>query len=56
MEKYGVEEFIGELRKNASDGKLVCPICGKEVIDADSKTPRCEEHGSLPFETPEELG
>lgn len=52
MEKYGVEEFISELRKSAAeDGVMRCPICQKEVLDAESPTPRCPEHGSAPFET-----
>jgi hypothetical protein len=50
MEKYGVEEFIDELKKNAADGPLRCPLCGKELLDAESTTPRCPEHGSAPFE------
>jgi len=50
MEKYGVEEFIAGLRKYAEGGVLHCPICGKEVLDAEGPTPRCPEHGSAPFE------
>lgn len=50
MDKYGVEEFITELQKNAADGKLRCPLCGEEVLDAESPTPRCVTHGSAPFE------
>jgi hypothetical protein len=50
MEKYGVEESTDELRKSAADGVMHCPLCGKEVIDAESPTPRCPEHGSAPFE------
>jgi rubrerythrin len=51
MEKYGVEEFVAELKKQAEDGKLRCPLCGTEVLDAESPTPRCIQHGSAPFET-----
>jgi hypothetical protein len=49
MEKYGVDEKVGDqeaLEKKAADG---CPICGKTPV-RQGNVLLCPEHGTEPWE------